>query len=413
MANDKEQLRYWVWLQNVLGYECTRFESAIKEFKTAENIYFAERDLLKASGLFTAKQLSKINDTPLSSADSILADCENNGIKILPFGHKDYPNSLRNIPSPPIVIYVLGDLPKVDDIPVICIVGPRQPSDYGVKAAFSLSYRLSAGGFTIASGGALGIDTCAHSGALASGAKTIAVLGCGILDNYLMKNHEMRQTISKNGCLISEFQPRFAATRFSFPMRNRIMSGISDAVVVVEAKIKSGSIITAGCALEQGKEVYVIPGRPGNPNCEGSNKLIKDGAISLINADQIFDDYGNGTAYPNIIDANKAYNEQVNKEIKNAYKVFESEFFGRPTTTKTISNICEEKAEDIKINTPNLSELSASARQVLDAIGDDVFIIEQLNIDNINYGELSLIIAQLEMSGVIEAVPGGRYRKII
>lgn len=413
MANDKEQLRYWVWLQNVLGYECTRFESAIKKFKSAKEIYFAERNLLESSKIFTSKQIDKIKNVPLSSADSVLADCENNGIKILPFDHKDYPNSLRNIPSPPIVIYVLGDLPKVDNIPVICIVGPRQPSDYGVKAAFSLSYRLSVGGFTIVSGGALGIDSCAHIGALSAGSKTIAVLGCGILDNYLMQNQEMRQNISKNGCLISEFQPRFSATRFSFPMRNRIMSGISDAVVVVEAKLKSGSIITADCALEQGKDIYVIPGSPGNPNCEGSNRLIKDGAISLISANQIFDDYGNDAAYPNIIDEDKAYNEEVNKEIKMAYKVFESEYFGRSTTINTTSKSFEEKTEDIKINTPNLSELSDSAKQVLDAIGDDVFIIEQLNVENISYGELSLIITQLEMAGVVEAIPGGRYRKII
>lgn len=411
MANDKEQLKYWVWLQTVLGYECTRFESAIKQFKTAKDIYLADRTLLEASKIFTPKQISKIKETPLSVADSVLFDCENNGIKILPFDHTDYPDALRNIPSPPIVVYVLGELPKVDNIPVICVVGPRKPSDYGVKAAFSLSYRLAVGGFTIVSGGALGIDTCAHSGALACGAKTIAVLGSGILDNYLMKNADIRKTISENGCLISEFQPRFAATRFSFPMRNRIMSGIADAVVVVEAKLKSGSIITADCALEQGKDVYVIPGSPGNPNCEGSNKLIKDGAITLINADQIFCDYGSAGAYPNIIDEGKAFNEQVNKDIKIAYKAFESDFYGAPIVTDKKPKTQE--SEPIKINTPDLSELSDLAKEVLSVISDDVFILEQINLENVSYGELSLIITQLEMAGIVEAIPGGRYRKLI
>lgn len=411
MANAKEELRYWVWLQNVLGYECTRFEPAIRKFKTAKDIYFADRELLKASGIFTPKQLLAIENTSLSSADDVLSDSENNNIKIIPFNHPDYPDALRNIPSPPIVIYVLGDIPKLDDVPSICIVGPRKPSDYGVKAAFSLSFRLAKGGFTIVSGGAMGIDSSSHYGALAADAKTVAILGCGILDNYLIQNRELRERISQNGCLISEFQPRVSATKFTFPIRNRIMSGISDATVVVEAKRKSGSIITANCALEQGKDVYVIPGRPGNPDCEGSNMLIKDGAISLLDAGQIFYDYSH--MYPNIIDESKAFNEQSNKEMLGAYKAYESILFDNTgAKRKTVTKSEEEKVE-VKINTPNLSNLSDDEKRVLEAMGDKVLAIEQLNIDDIDYMQLTLIMTKLEISGVVESVPGGMYRKII
>ena len=418
MGNDKINLQYWVWLQTVLGYQSTKFLGIINKYKTAENVYKCDRVLLKSSGLFTAKQLGNIESTDLSAALDVINQCYNNNIKIITFEDAYYPQKLRNIASPPIVIYVLGKMPDFNLVPSVCVVGPRKPSEYGVKAAFSLSYRIAKGEIVVVSGGALGIDTCAHSGAIAASGKTVAVLGCGLLDKYLAQNKQLRQTICENGCLISEFQPNFSATKFSFPMRNRIMSGLCDGTVVIEAKLKSGSLITANCAVEQGRDVFVIPGNPGNPNCEGSNLLFKDGAIPLFNADDIFNEYCH--IYPNIIDADKAFGEDVDRHLASSYKIFAGSFMKRTEIVKPIKNKsasnCNEalpKQEQILNNPPDLSKLSELENTVLAALPNGAFVPEQLNLSQVNYSDIYLALTKLEIAGIIESVPGGMYRKII
>ena len=194
---------------------------------------------------------------------------------------KYYPNKLKLIYDPPELLYCLGDIRLLNE-PSIAIVGTRNASNYGKRIAYNLSQELSKRGVTIISGLASGIDSYAHEGAFKNVGKTIAVLGSGIDIIYPKENEDLYKSIIKNGGLIvSEFPLGTKPEKDNFPKRNRIISGLSDGVVVVEAKKKSGALITADLALEQGRSVFAVPGNIDSQNSEGTNNLIKEGAVPV------------------------------------------------------------------------------------------------------------------------------------
>ncbi len=213
----------------------------------------------------------------LSRLQEELKEVSKNEIKIITIFDENYPESLKNIFDPPALIYVKGNLKK-DDFYSIAIVGSRRASFAGLNFAKDLSFSLSNYGVTVVSGLAVGIDSAAHLGALKAGGRTIAVLGSGFGHMYPAKNKKLAQQIADEGAVITEFSYNTRPERFNFPRRNRIISGLSLGVVVVEAAQRSGSLITADFALEQGREVYAVPGFANMPLSLGTNKLIKQGA---------------------------------------------------------------------------------------------------------------------------------------
>lgn len=261
------------------------------KFKTPQNIFAASKDELKGSGLFSKAQLERISEETLQRAKRIFSSCENSGVTVIPYGGERYPKRLMEISDPPAVLYVLGDMPAIDDQPVMTIVGSRKPTEYGAISAFNLSRALCSAGFIVVSGGALGVDSAAHEGALDVGGKTVAVLGTGFFSNYLMRQEPLRRRISQSGALVTEFPPGMPVQRFSFPMRNRIISGLSMGTAVVQAGEKSGSLITASYAAEQGRDVFVIPGHAGEQCFKGSNELIKNGAKPIFSFKDIAEEY--------------------------------------------------------------------------------------------------------------------------
>ena len=283
---------------------------AVKLFNLMRERNILDKPLSKNTikNLLQPKDAEKLLSFDTQKIYKIIDDCIKNEIAIITICDANYPERLRNINDCPIVLYIKGELSDVDKLPYISIVGPRKISEYGKKAAFSLGKRLAKSGMIVVSGAALGADTYAHSGALAAKGKTIAVLGCGICYDYLPENRHLRETISKNGCLISEYPPYTAATKYSFPIRNRIISALSLGTVVIEASLKSGSLITARLANEQGRDVFVIPGNPSLDNYKGSNALLRDGAIPLLNASDIFNQYL--LKFPEHIDIEKAFLEE-------------------------------------------------------------------------------------------------------
>lgn len=307
---------------------------------------------------------------------NIINDCIKNNISIITICDKNYPDRLRNIADSPIALYVKGELCDVDNMPLVSVVGPRKISDYGRKAAFSLSKRLSKAGIIIVSGAALGADTCAHKGALAAKGKTIAVLGCGICYDYLPENRALRNVISENGCLISEHPPYAAATKYSFPIRNRIISGLSLGTVVIEASLKSGSLITARLANDQGRDVFVIPGNPSLDNYKGSNALLRDGAIPLLDSSDVFNQYI--SKFPDIIDIEKAFTEEK-----------------KESSEKIVKNL-------------NLG-LSKEAQIVYNNLNNQKFTVDDLLNHGLSDDELLSVLTELEIEGVIKALPGGAY----
>ena len=325
------------------------------------------------------KDKEKILSFDINKIHSIIKDCLNNNIDIVTICDTNYPDRLRSIPDSPLALYVKGEFLDVDNLPFISVVGPRNVSEFGKKAAFSIAKRLSKAGMIIVSGAAIGADTLAHTGALVSGGKTIAVLGCGICCDYLPENRNLRQEISKHGCLVSEYPPFTSATKYSFPIRNRIISALSLGTVVIEASLKSGSLITARLANEQGRDVFVIPGNPTLENYKGSNALLRDGAIPLLNANDIFDQYI--SKFPNQIDTIKAFDDNDEKNNKKIKKNL---------------NLDLSKEAEIVYNSLNKEKFTA----------DDL-----LNLD-LNDDSILTALTELEMEGVIRALPGGMYELI-
>jgi DNA processing protein len=222
--------------------------------------------------------------------DRELALIKQHNLKVITWQDSDYPENLRNIPDSPPVLYVKGALHKADRI-ALAIVGSRRGSLYGLNSAEKFAAELVTEGFTIVSGMARGIDTCAHQGALRAGGRTIAVIGSGFADIYPPENKKLAEEIAENGAVISEFPIAMEPLKTNFPRRNRVISGLSLGTLVVEAARNSGALITAGFALEQGREVFALPGKIDAPNSFGANALIKDGAKLVDCAEDILEEF--------------------------------------------------------------------------------------------------------------------------
>jgi len=215
---------------------------------------------------------------------------EKEGIKIIVFDSHEFPPLLKEIPSPPILLYVKGDLPT-EAWKSIAIVGTRTPSPYGRITAERLSRELASKGITVVSGMARGIDTHAHKSALEVGGRTIAVLGSGLLSPYPPENKPLMEKIISSGAVVSEFPLFTPPWRYNFPRRNRIISGLSAGVIIVEARRRSGALITASLALEQGREVFAVPGKVDSPLSEGTHRLIQEGGKLVRNWEDIWNEF--------------------------------------------------------------------------------------------------------------------------
>ena len=273
------QLRYWIWLTNVPGLSLTAQLRLIRDFESPEAVFLADREALSAVEGLTRQELESIEKRDMRRADQVLEDCAKHHISILTMQDAAYPRRLLAIENPPPVLYYKGTLLAFDRLPAISVVGSRKASAYGLATAKRMGCQIGACGGVVISGAARGIDSLALEGALSTGAPVAAVLGNGLDIVYPYEAKNLYADVIRNGCLLSEFIPGTKPLGSNFPRRNRIMSGLSLGVLVVEAAKKSGSLITANHALEQGRDVYAVPGNVGLAACEGSNLLLQEGAM--------------------------------------------------------------------------------------------------------------------------------------
>ena len=283
-------MKYWIWLASIEGLGPVKKFALLNKFETAKRIYNAtEKEILKVDGMSDkiVQNMQKAKDAKL--LEKYEKYILKNDIKIINISDDNYPVKLKNIYAPPITIFAKGDISLLNS-KSIAIVGSREPSKYGIYVAEKFSKELSKEGITIVSGLARGIDTFAHVGALTSFGKTIAVLGSGIDVVYPKENAKYYREISEKGLIISEYVVGTAPESKNFPQRNRIISGLSDGVLVVEARKNSGTMITTDFALEQGKELYVIPGNITSNLSAGTNNLIKEGAKLVTDVYEILED---------------------------------------------------------------------------------------------------------------------------
>lgn len=271
-------LKYWIWLSTLQGLGDRAKLRLLEHFSSPEEIYYAQSgDLLQVEGITKAHALVLENKS-LQRAEQVLGDCARDGQFIVTMDDAAYPTRLRDIFDPPLVLYGKGSLPLFDEEVAVAVVGTRKCTPYGVDAAGQLGYELAREGALLVSGMAKGIDSEALRGALRAGGFTAAVLGGGADVVYPAENRRLYEDIAATGVILSEYPPGTEARGSHFPYRNRILSGLCLATLVVEAPEKSGALITAATALEQGREVFAVPGPINAPDSRGCNGLIREGA---------------------------------------------------------------------------------------------------------------------------------------
>ena len=287
-----DELKYMIWLTHMYGTNVQYIDNLLKAFGSAEGIYNATGEPLKKENIIPKIALSKMIELKKTlNPDELLGDMQRKGIRYIPKDSEEFPPLLKNIDSPPYGLYILGTMPSFDKL-WVSVVGTRKPTDYGKTATKKLAKELSEKGVIIVSGMADGLDGVANMAALEGGSPTVAVLGSGVDICYPSVHEKLYEKIQQNGCILSEFPPGTSPEKWHFPWRNRIISGLSQATLITEAEIKSGTSITINYALEQGREVMAVPGNITSKRSEGTNKLIKEGAHVATCAMDVLDALG-------------------------------------------------------------------------------------------------------------------------
>ena len=380
---------YWVWAQNALGITSSvKSDEIVSYFGNAESLYFAGEYEWKISGIFTPGQINKLKTTTLDAAKKIVSDCQRYRIKILTPDDEDYPSMLFKLPNLPLALYVRGDLDCLKNKISIAVVGAREASDIGARIARALSASLSRSGAIIVSGAAKGIDSAAHSGALDAGAQTVAVLGCGFGTDYLPENEPLRREIAGHGALVTEYPPLTPAFGRNFPFRNRIISGLSYGTIVIEANEKSGSLRTVGHAIEQGRDIFAVPGDITSSMNMGTNKLLRDGAKPVFNAMDVLEEYAE--RFPDLLDINKIETVLTMQTPSAKPKTAEKKKpFVKPTVSQNISD---------------------KAKLICDAFTTDTMQAEELILKTkLSTSDFLTAMTELELLGIIEPLAGKNY----
>jgi DNA processing protein len=360
----------WVALNLVPGLQPARAIRLAEALGGADGVFRADPARLRAIGGLSPETVHNIVTFPWrSKANDEIRQSNNRKFHILTYASDLYPARLRNIPDPPPVLYVHGELLPGDDL-CVGVVGSRSPSPYGLGAAADLGRDLARRGVTVVSGMAKGADSAAHQGALDGGGRTVAVLGSGLDVPYPRRNRRLMERIARQGAAVSEFPLGTRPVPWNFPRRNRVIAGMTLGTVVIEAAARSGSLITAELALEGGREVFAVPGRVTSPRSEGTNSLIRDGARLARSAADVIDDLP------------AEWRERARPEP-------------RSLDPRLVAGLDEGE-------TRVLAQLGPDEPTLVDALARDV---------GLPHGRLLDALLSLEMRRLVRAVPGGRYMR--
>ena len=370
-------LKYYVWLQKVFLRKPQTAMKVLSDYSSPEEFYRAKD---KAREYLTKRDMKAISDTSVAECEQVVSLCEKKGIDIIPFDDERYPESLRNLSDPPLIIYAFGDTSVLNMKPVVSVAGTRKASEKGRKTAAHFCYDIASAGAVVCTGVADGIDAAASEGALLANGKTIGIMACSLDVNYpAVTRSTKKKIIEKGGVLISEYPPTMSALSENFRPRNRLLSGLSDAFLAVEAPEISGTLITASHAIEQGKEIFSVPSDPYDELSKGTNALLTDGVPpALSGADVLLTLV---SSYPDRLDFSK-----IDKNSKNI-------FFGSS----------EKKKAERK---PKLSGLGSKIIEALkEGPSDFDSIVKKTGMDpSVLTGEL----ISLEMDGYTEKDKAGK-----
>ena len=370
-------LLHWIWLATRPSVNDRLKMALLQHFHDPEDVFYAEKGALEQVEGMTQEALEALQEKDTKPAQAIIKDCAGKDIRICTFHDAAYPARLKNISDPPMVLYYKGNLPDLDSVPAIAVVGTRGATAYGLNAAKRLGGQIAKCGGIVVSGLAAGIDGAAISGALSAGGTVVGVLGSGADVVYPLKNRGLFADTQRYGCLLSEFVPGTPPMKWNFPKRNRIISGMSCGVLVVEAPEKSGALITARCAADQGRDVFVVPGNIDVPTFVGSNRLLRDGAIAVSSGWDVMSEYA--AQYPDKITEFAGKPEKIQPKVaQNAPLFGNSQASKHKEDKKVIDNGEASPYSGLKDKRPQLlpdeqkilSALTKEARSIDDVIAE-------------------------------------------
>lgn len=396
---------YWIWMQEAVGRGNPLGKKLLETFGGPEAVYNADRAALKAAGVKRKASLKALCDKSLRHARAVLSytlDCRD---WILTPADSYYPEQLRAIDAPPLVLYGRGEPPRLQDVPTLTIVGTRYCSSAGVYAAEKLAAVAAAAGITVISGGAVGIDAAAHRGALRAGGVTVLLMPCSLDVSYPRENAALRQSIvMSKGALLTEYAPTAKAYKSHFRERNRILSGLSLATCVVEAPKRSGALMTAGFAREQGRDVYSVPGDIDRACCKGSNALLRKGAAPLCSGRDLLEEFS--PRWGNHLNSEAArYTEETYKAAGPAVKekqrapAARAARWEKPKTAVPAERTCPDY-------------LSPDAKTVFAGLGESPLPVDELAAKcGLPVPRVMAALTELELAGCVSPAAGQMYAR--
>ncbi len=387
---------YWMWIQQAVGQGSSAVPKLLDAFESPQAVHAASRLELERAGI-TGNALDGLCRKSLDAMQRMAEHCAKMGWIITP-DDTAYPEPLRHIFSPPLVLYGKGLLPdmSMETIPTIGMVGTRKASEYGKNVAGGIAAGLAAAGCVVVSGGAKGIDAASHQGALYGGGRTVVVQACGLDMEYPLPNRHLRQQVVENGgAILTEYLPGVPAYSNHFRVRNRLISGLSWGVCVVEAPERSGALITARHARTQGRDVFVVPGNITSRTSVGSNALIKEGAQLVTRAGEILAEYQ--------LRCGGCLNEEEADRAQMA-------FYERPQVP--VSSVLRVADHKPHLVTPCPDTATVDAKRVYASLSEQPVTAEQLcHVTGLSAGRLFAALTELELYGCARSYPGKRYSR--
>ena len=412
---------HWIWLATRPNISDRIKVELVRHFQDPESIYFADSDSYRDVEGLSAEGIEALKDKNTRKAEEIMDTCHRENIGILTYRDAAYPARLKNISDPPLVFYYKGRLLDFDGQPMIGVVGTRSASPYGLTAAKRLGYQIAACGGCVVSGMAYGIDGMAMRGALTAGGTVVGVLGCGADMIYPVSNRALFADTESYGCILTEFPPGTPPLARNFPKRKRIISGLSCGVLVVEAPEKSGALITARLAADQGRDVFVVPGNIDVATFVGSNRLLRDGAIAVSHGWDIMSEYealfpgrvrknteGNRqVAYPDEVTSGAEAEKEVRKVAQKPALPSKKKLRKPEKDKKVIDKADSSSYSDLNDILP---KLSADEQTIVAAISGEVLVDDVIAATGLPVSKVLASLTLLEVKGAVKRLPGKRIR---
>ena len=396
-------LEHWLWLAHRPGINEHTKVLLLQYFHTPEAVFAASREALTEFPGINPATMKALQDKALELYENALKKCSREGIRVITYWDEGYPRRLKNIYDPPLVLYYKGEFPSFDGVPVIGVVGTRKCSAYGASAAGRLGREISSCGGLVVSGLAEGIDAAAMEAALQAGYPTVGVLGTGADVIYPKTNGDLFRRVERNGCILSELLPGTQPFKWNFPRRNRLISGLSVGVAVVEAPERSGALYTARAAMDQGRDVFAVPGNIDLPSFAGSNSLLREGALPVSCGWDIMGEYT--ALFPDKIRRVRSQPEEKKAEPRKTQPPKRRE--STPAAgKKDIDKKPPAAYSDLNTKLQSLPEQERAIAECLrggERLTDDVIAAT-----GIPSGQFLRLLTMLELKGLVTRLPGNR-----